>query len=396
MNLSKVRSVVLMLCVLCALSVTLPGCDSRGRLGPLQRLGPPGMVTQGDAQQLWVLFKQEEDAPRRGKPRLYHFELQGYDTRSAQLAWTKRLLTVPDKDGGYNASARILGQENAHVWLFLHNGPVVLSSADGAVVADRARIESLNPELKGLIPTALEFYTYDGGMVMTTADARRYRVNATDFKAKPYTPASDEAFRRLSYMSTQWNGGYQTKDFLVRQSILWGRWIGLHTEKEAAESGKDEFGDRIKNPAGASDDGSQARRTLWTARIGKTRQFSEGSHDRLFDVTRLPNAPEFLQGGFLIRQGTKQPLQLKEPDGTLILHHTRIDAEGRLALSRLDNQFREQWKTVLPFTELRNRWEWPDQLLMVGAVDLGQPGSSRVIERLVVVNLKDGRMQEAQ
>ncbi len=371
---------------------TLPGCDSPGTLSAPARYGPPGMVTHGEEQRLWLLVKQTESW-RYTYQTLYHFELLGHDTQTAQQVWGKRLLTVTYNDGGYNATARILGQEGAHVWLFLHDQPVALSSADGAVVADRERLEAANPELKGLFPSELQFYTHDGGLVITTADARRFRINTPDFKAKPYVPVSDDAFRRLSYMSTQWNGGYQTKDFLVRQGMLWGRWIGIHTEKEAAAVGKDEFGGRLKDPAGGSDEGALARRTLWTARIGKTRQFSEGSHDRLFDVTRLPGTTDFLQGGFLVRAGTKQPLQLNAPDGTLVLHRTRVDAEGRLVLTRLDNQFREQWKAVLPYTELTHRWEWPDRVLLMGAEEIGRPGASKQRESIVAISLRDGRMQ---
>ena len=377
------------------LLASLWGCDSPGKLGPPRRDGPPGLVTHGGEQRLWLLYKQEETWRYTHQAR-YHFELHGYDTRNAQHVWTKRVLTVPYKSGGINARARILGQDGDRVWLFLNSGPVALSSADGTVAADRARLEATNPELKGLIPSALEFFTFDGGLVMITADARRVRVKAPDFKATPYTPASEEAFRRLTYLSTQWNGGFQTKEFLVRQGMLWNRWIGLHTEREAAQAGKDEFGGHLKSPSGLSDEGVLARRLLWTARIGKTRQFSEGRHDRLFDLARLPGTAEYLQGGFLVRQGTRSPLQLAEPDGTLVPHRTRVDAEGRLALSRLDSEFREQWKAVLPYTELTHRWEWSDRLLMVGKEETGAPGASGQREHIVVVNLPDGRMQVGQ
>jgi len=376
----------------CAMLGALSGCDAPGKLSEPARLGPPGMVSHGGEPRLWLLVKQEENW-RYTYQTLYHFELVGYDTRTAQQVWGKHLLTVSYREGGYNATARILGQDGAHVWLFLYNQPVAVSSADGAVTADRARLEAANPELKGLFPSELQFYTHDGGLVITTADARRFRINASDFKAQPYTPASDDAFRRLSYMSTQWNGGYQTKDFLVRQGMLWGRWIGIHTEKEAAAVGKDEFGSRLKDPLGNSDEGALARRTLWTARIGKTRQFSEGSHDRLFDVKRLPGAAEFLQGGFLVRAGTRQPLQLSAPDGALVLHRTRVDAEGRLVLTRIDPQVREQWKAVLPYTELTHRWEWPDRVLLMGKQEIGKPGASKQRESIVAINLQDGRLQ---
>ena len=93
----------------------------------------------------------------------------------ARTGKIKRRLTVIDNDGGYNAEGRIPGQEGEHVWLFLHKGkgPVAVLSALGELVLDRVRLESLNPELRGLIPAELKFY----------------------------------AFRRVSYMWTQWNGG---------------------------------------------------------------------------------------------------------------------------------------------------------------------------------------------
>lgn len=393
-----VRAITLML-MLCVTLGALTGCDGAGLLGPLEREGPPALVAHaGEGEpRLWLLYKQEEHPRNRLQPRTrYNFELHGFDTKTAQRLWTKRLRTVGSKEGGHNARARILGKDGALIWLFLHNQAVALSSADGAVLADRERLEAVNPQLKGLLSAELKFYTFDAGLVVITVDARRFRISAADFKAHPYTPAKESEFDRLSYMSSQWNGGYQTKDFRVRQGMLWGRWIGMHTEKEAGDVGNDKFGDRIKNPYGSIDEGAQARRTLWTARIGKTEQFSEGKHDRLFDVTRLPGAPEFLQGGFFIRQGTRQALQLREPDAVLILHRTRIDAQGRLALTRLDGQFREQWKTVLPYIELTNRWEFADRLLLMGAEVVMQRGVAMQVERILAVSLADGRVQLAQ
>jgi hypothetical protein len=389
---SRAPPVIAIAFMVCAMLGALSGCDTPGTPRPPARLGPPGMVIHGGEPRLWLLIKQEENW-RYTYQTLYHFELVGHDTRTAQQVWGKHLLTVSHREGGHNATARILGQDGEHVWLFLHNQPVAVSSADGTVTADRARLEAANPELKGLFPSELQFYTHDGGLVITTADARRFRINASDFKAQPYTPASDDVFRRLSFMSTQWNGGYQTRDFLVRQGMLWGRWIGIHTEKEAAEVGQDEFGSRLKDPSGSSDEGALARRTLWTARIGKTRPFSEGSHDRLFDVKQLPGTAEYLQGGFLARAGIRQPLLLSAPDSALVMHRTRVDAEGRLALTRIDKDLREQWKAVLPYTELTHRWEWPDRILLMGKQEIGKPGASKQRESIVAVNLQDGRMQ---
>jgi hypothetical protein len=138
---------------------------------------------------------------------------------------------------------------------------------------------------------------------------------------------------------------------------------------------------------------NQARRTFWSARIGKTKEFTEGTHDRLFDVARIPGAPEYLDAGLLIQQGTKQPLRLKNPDGFLVLHRTRLGEEGRLALTRLDDNFKTQWTATLPFHDLRNRYELPGRLLLYGIVQQTGKGVTGSSEHLVALDLRDGKMQ---
>lgn len=272
-------------------------------------------------------------------------------------------------------------------WLFVNDQPVAVSSAGGNVLVDRHLIEQRNSALQGLIPKELKFFAFDGGLVITAADSRRYKVRVEDAAAEPYKPASEEQFK-----STPWNIAYRTRDFLTRRASLDGRWLGLYTEKEAADAGEDSFGRNLKDPSRILDEGSRARRTFWTARIGKTKEFPEGSHDRLFDVTRVPGAPDFLEAGFLVRQGTKQPIELS--DGLLVLHRTRLDAEGRLALTRLDDALREKWTATLPFLELANRYEFPDRLLMYGAAQLTEKGVTQWREFVVALDLRDGRAQD--
>jgi len=198
----------------------------------------------------------------------------------------------------------------------------------------------------------------------------------------------------MRFMATQWNGGYQTKEFMVRQGMLDGRWIGLHTVDEAADAGDDGYGDKFKDPTRVKDDGDAARRALWTATIAKTRAFSEGRHDRLTEVKRLPEATaEYLQGGFLIKAGTRMPLTLAAPPGAVILHRTRIDAAGRVALTRIDARFTPQWNVTLPLGELTNRWEFPERLLLYGSVDTPESDTIRSREFIVAIDLRDGRMQ---
>lgn len=328
---------------LAVLSLVLLTACTESKFRPPKREGPPVLVVQRNAPRLWLMLKQEEQRRRyvSGGSRyrlgkvvtetFYHFDLQAHDPQTTDLAWKRRLATVQDVTGGHNAQARIYGQEGDVVWLFLADQPVAVSADDGGIVADRAMLEQRNPELRDLIPKDSDFYAYDNGLVITAADGRRVKVRAGDYKAEPYAPPSEDYFRNVQFMATRWNGGYRTGDFLTRQATLGGGWLGLYTEKEALDASDDGFGDSLKNPGRVLDEGERARRTFWTARIGRTKEFTEGSHDRLFDLTKLPEAPEFLQGGLLVRQGTRQPLTMRDPEGLLVLHRTRLDEEGRVA-----------------------------------------------------------------
>jgi hypothetical protein len=381
----------------------LSSCDT-SRLEAPERLGPPSLVLHENEPRLWLLVKQEEFKEKMiGLSRrtsgtvirevFYHFDLQAHDIRTAGKLWKTRLLTVKDKEGGHSAQARILGQDGNLIWLFLHEQPVAVASSGGTKLADRALLEQRNPALRGLLAKEPKFYAFEQGLVVTTADSRRYRVRSTDFVAEPYQAANEEQFSRLQFMATQWNGGYHTGDFLTQQAMLNGRWLGLYTEKESADAGEDSFGDKLANPSSVLRESAGARRSFWTARIGQTKEFSEGSHDRLFDLTRVPGAPDFLDGGLLVRQGSRQPLALEAPAGLLVMHRTRLDEEGRAALTRLDETLHEKWTTKMPFIDLRNRFEFPDRLLMYGLVQVTEKGVAGSQECIVSLDLRDGRTQ---
>jgi len=334
------------------LSLALLTACTESTFRPPKREGPPALVTHRNEPRLWLMLKQDEQRRRyeSGGSRFrvgkwvtetfYHFDLQVHDPRTTNRVWKRRLATVKDDAGGHTAQARIFGQDGDVVWLFLADQPVAVSSKDGSQLANRSTLEERNPDAaRGDSRKDLDFYAYDGGLVLIAADARRWRIRGSDFRAESYSAPNDDYFRNVQFMATRWNGGYHTKDFLVRQMMLNGRWIGFFNEKEAADAGDDGFGDKIatgepgSNPDRVYYESTQARRTFWTARIGKTKEFTEGTHDRLFDVTRVPGAPEYLEAGLLIQQGTKQPLRLQDPNGFLVLHRTRLGEEGRLALT---------------------------------------------------------------
>jgi hypothetical protein len=386
-----------------ALMVLLSSCGHSTFRLP-EREGPPALVKHGDEAHLWLVTKQEEQRMRYvgGSARStgkwinetwYHFHLQAHDPATTGRVWKKKLLSVKDDEGGHTAQARILGPDGDRIWLFVHDQPVAVSSAGGSPVADRETLERRNPELRNLIPKELDFYAFDDGLVVVAADARRWRIRGDDFHAEPYVAPNDDYFRNAQFMATRWNGGHRTQDFLARQADVDGKWLGLYSDKEAVDAGHDEFGDHYKRPDAVWDEGSQARRTFWTARIGKTKEFSEGTHDRLFDVARVPGAPDYLQAGWLVRQGTRQPLRLPNPGGFLVVHRTRLDEEGRLAITRLDDALKPQWTARLPYHDLRNRFEIGDRLLLYGMVQQTVKGVTGTSESIVSLNLSDGSLR---
>ena len=378
---------------------------SKSSFDPVEREGPPALVPQPTGEpRFWLMLKQEEQRMRYlgGGSRMigkwvteiyFHFDLQAHDPATAERLWKKRLLTVKNEAGGHTAQARLLGQEGEVVWIFLNDQPVAISSKDGSTLADRNTLEQQNPNLRGLIPNKLDFYAYDGGLVITAADARRFRISGAEFRAQPYTPPNDDYFRQVEFMATRWNGGYHTKDFIAYQMMRDGKWLGFYSEKEAALAGNDEWGDHLAKPESIYPEGARARRTFWTARIGKTKEFSEGTHDRLFDVTRVSGAPEYLEAGLLIEQGTRQPLRLQDPPGVLVVHRTRLDEQGRVAMTRLDDNLQTKWTATLPFHDLRNRYQMPGHLLLYGIVQETVKGVTGWSEHLVALDLRDGRRQ---
>lgn len=366
----------------------------------VRRQGPAALVVD-ETPQLWMMVKFEEHASVRGMGRhgtRYQLELHSHDARNGHRAWARRLRAVGSNEGGHGSQARILGQDGKVVWLFVHDQPVAVSAADGSVLATRERIAERNPELRSLIPTELNYYTFDRGLVFIAADARRFRVNAPLYVATPYVPADERQFDAMKYMSTTWNGGWDTKDFQTPHVAAGAGWQALYTDKEAAEASNDIWGDKLKDPKSALGHDPLARRALWSAKPRATKDQWGKTFERLFGLERVAGAPDFLSGGFLLDQGKKTPLYL-DPYSALVLHRTRVDAQGRLALTKLtiNDGARTGWTATLPYAELRSRWQWPqetpDRLLTIGHAQVQERGITRFIEYVVFVDLADGRVQ---
>ena len=138
-------------------------------------------------------------------------------------------------------------------------------------------------------------------------------------------------------------------------------------------------------------DAEKFRRIVKLERVASAGEWLQG---RLLKAETEPGAPEWVQRGILMKPAMRAPLRLDDPDGVLVLHRTRMDAQGRLALSRVDGTFaRTLWTAVLPYDALTNRWSVGSHLLLNGNWNEVREGVTTRHEALLSLDLADGRWQ---
>jgi len=402
------------------LAMTIVGCTSSHFETP-EVQGPPAMVDDGGQLRLWTLSKQEEKRQvgvGGGSTRntvhwrtdtFFHFSVRAIDPVSGETAWTQRLLSLGDPEAkgtapsrviGSAVDARMLGQDGAVVWLLIGAAPFAVSASNGEILADTGKLEQLNPELKGLLPSEARHFGFDQGLVFMSADARQFVVSGAGFKAAPYAPAPAPASEPGQLLA---NGRHEMVPMLpigenpLRQTTLGGQWLGLYSQKEAADIADDDDGSTLRYPWSVDNEGALARRTFWRARTETVRHFDD-RYERLTDLAPIAGAPTFLKGRFASDGRSGQPMQLDNPAGVLVWHSTRMDSAGRLALARLDENLQTVWKTELPLSETDmirrlQTWPVPGHLVVVGELQSEEAGVTHRDDYLVSINLATGKLQ---
>ena len=406
--------------LLVAALLLLVGC-SRSHFEPAEVQGPPALVDDAGKPRLWVLTKQEEvrqvgvgGGGSRSRmdwrsDTFFHFGVQAFDPLAAQPLWHKRLRTFGDPDAkgaapsrviGSAVGARLLGQDGNIVWLLIGEAPFAVDAADGSIVADADKLQRVNPELKGLLPSEAKHYSFNQGLVVMAADARQFVVRGPGQKAVAYTPPPPPAAPEGRLQANGTREVVPTKPFgenLSRQVTLGGQWLGLYSEKEAADAGRDDWGRNLRYPYNVIDEGRLSRRTFWRAKVITAERFDD-RFERLSELTPIPGAPTFLKGRFKTDPKTGEPLLLSDPEGVLVWHSTRIDDAGRLAMTRLDAALKPVWKAELPLSETDSvrqvaTWLVPGQLVVVGQLQTEADGVYRRTLQAATLDLKTGAVR---
>lgn len=326
---------------------------------------------------------------------LVHFDLHALDPATAQPLWTRRVHSFKAQDGlvgpvvGSTVRGRLLGQDGDRVWLVIGRDPRALSARDGRQVDDAAGIVQRHPALAGRLPEDPQHYGFDQGLVFLAADATRHVVRGPDGAATPYVPPPAPA--PVTGHDAAKTPLRPSGDVPLRLVEFGGRWLGLYTGPEAEDAATDPFGRHLRFPYTVIDEGALARRTLWWGEVETVQPFDE-RFDRFTGMTPVPDGPTFLRGRFVREPGADRPLPPPGAPGLLVWHNTRIDREGRLAMTRLDGALARAWTVELPLSDSPSNahlpmrtWTLPDRLVVVGELATSQ--GERVLREVNVVSL---------
>jgi hypothetical protein len=398
----------------------LAGCK-RSTFEAPQMQGPAAMVESGGQSRLWLLSKQEEKrqvgvfgGSRRTATwrtdTFFHFAVEAIDPITTKTAWKQKLVTFGDPDAagegpsrviGSAESAHLLGQDGDIVWLLIGDVPYAVSASDGHLLVDGPGLEAANPSLKGMLPSEARHYGFDQGLVFMSADARQFVVRGPKHEASEYVPVPVAQPKPVSIKANGMPVIVPMRppmgEVPARQAQLGGAWLGLYSQKEAADLLDDSWGQALQYPYTVVDDGALARRSFMRAKIVKEKRFDE-TFDRVAELTPVPNAPVFLKGRFFKQAGTDDALPMRDPAGLLVWHSTRMDDAGHLALARVDESLHTVWTAELPLSEtdaVRRiaSWNLPGHVVVVGELRSQDDGGVHHRDQyLVSVDLANGKV----
>lgn len=386
------------------LASVLAACGAGIHFGPREVQGYPAMVNDAGEPRLWVLTRIEEtresrDPTRRGPSQrklvMLHFDLQAFDPGTARPVWSQRVRSITIQDGdrgrviGSTTRAGLLGQDGDRVWMVIGREPLALSAADGTVLDDGERLVQRHPEVAGRLPEDPQRYGFDAGLVFMAADARQFVVRGPEGRLEPYSPRPAPAVP-VGHDAVK-TPLPPAPDAPLRQVAFGGGLLGLYTGPEATDAATDPFGRKLAFPHTVLDQGPLARRSLWWGRLEEVQRFDE-RFPRVAEWTPEEGSPTFLRGRFLRQPGQEGPLPLPGDPGLLVGHNTRIDREGRLALTRLGADLGRVWTAELPLSDspsqahLRTR-TWADAGWLLLAGELSTTEQDRVLREIHVVSV---------
>ncbi len=271
--------------------------------------------------------------------------------------------------------AKLLGTDGRRVWIYAH-------TLVGLDLSTRQKIgfeelSKANPSLAPFWVQESKFYSVGGvapKLRLKVGDARQFELDPGTLVGTAYEDEKWAKAKSYADSQKQW-AEYNEKMsmfgvgpdvyFWKGEKVGDGEWFGLMTGEEAGkvkESGV---------PTGRASRSSGKTSGLWKVK------------DR--EAERVGGV-EYLDAGFLREEKAAKPVRLEGPAGYLVMHQSRLGADGTLVLTRVDLAGKKVWEVNTGIGKL-------DQVLH-GAKYLGLVGETP--QWILAVDLRDGTLTQAE
>jgi hypothetical protein len=290
-------------------------------------------------------------------------DIWAFDASTTMPVYRRRLQTIRN---GAMQNRSILGAHGKTLWILLPTGPHALNRDTGDVAAAPARIEEINPNLRGLLPVESRFLTFTAaGLAIKTLDGRTWHIHPETLLASAAATSGSIPAILPSFSTPQ-----ATYVFVQRGFALGKKWLGLLNPEEAVKFGRAHTVDDLD---------FQSRRALYSADITQQQTFF-GPQPRYSNFRPLTD--EFLAPGILTEVSETGPGALvyrRDPDSIFVLHPDRLGENGRLQLTRVTGPAGKiLWTSPLQLSVLQSLMPDEQSLLLYGQQYRPQDPNERV------------------
>lgn len=150
--------------------------------GELELRGGPVVVTTPGAPAVLALTSSWETYRPTGSRSIIrspfailHWDVWSFNPNDLSRKWVTRVAFIKT-NAQLDPEVGVLGAGDGVAWV-LADDVMGVSLDDGHVIGDADSIEARNPALKGMMPSARKQLYFDNGLVILSADGRRWRIN---------------------------------------------------------------------------------------------------------------------------------------------------------------------------------------------------------------------------
>jgi hypothetical protein len=276
-----------------------------------------------------------------------HWDVFALNANDLSRRWTTRLATI--RRGQRDMQAALLGVSHNTVWV-LADGLMAVSLRDGKVLGDADAIVALNPQLRGMMPTARRQMYFDNGLTLITADGNRWRIDSESLQATadtvsvaiktsimgvPVPRATDSLHVLPVTLSSQYHS------FKSRSYVVGDTWYGMMHPSEVELQRRDPHTQNFN---------VGMRYRLWQSPLRDTLDRMRNRARLPLDFAPVASSPEFLNGGLLTvpdAQGRNRVVGIADPTRFLVLHEDRIDDAANQTLTCIQLDGRVCWDAPL-------------------------------------------------